>query len=139
MSHESFERSAVVQGSSNRTLGLVFGAVFLIVGLYPWAFGSPVRLWSIVVAIVFGLIALALPGLLGPLNRGWTRFGLLLHKITSPIVLGVMFFGVVTPTGLLMRAFGKDLLKLRRRSELPTYWVEREPPGPKPETLPNQF
>ncbi|NJK42379.1 MAG: hypothetical protein HC937_01060 [Aquincola sp.] len=139
MSHESLERSDVIQGSSNRTFGLVFGAVFLVVGLYPWAFGSAVRLWSIGVAAAFALVALALPSLLAPLNRAWTRLGLLLHRVTSPIVLGVMFFGVVTPTGLLMRALGKDFLKLRRDAGAPTYWVDRQPPGPKPESLPNQF
>jgi hypothetical protein len=139
MSHESLHRNTVVQGSSDRTLGLVFGAVFLLVSLYPLAFGGGVRLWSLAIAVAFALIALVLPSLLGPLNRVWTRFGLLLHKITSPIVLGIMFFGVITPTGLLMRALGKDFLRLRRQSDAPTYWVDREPPGPKPDTLPNQF
>jgi hypothetical protein len=118
---------------------LVFGAVFLIAGLYPWVLGNRVRLWSVLVAAAFTLVALAVPGLLGPLNRVWTRLGLLLHKITSPIVLGVMFFGVITPMGILMRAFGKDLLKLRRQPDAATYWVDRQPPGPKPDTLPNQF
>ncbi len=139
MSHESLERSDVIEGSSNRTLGLVFGAVFLLVGLYPWVFGRPVRLWSLGVAAAFALIALALPSVLGPLNKIWTRFGLLLHKVTSPIVLGIMFFLVVTPTALLMRALGKDVLKLRRDAGAPTYWVDRQPPGPKPDSLPNQF
>ncbi len=139
MSHESLERSDVIEGSSNRTLGLVFGAVFLLVGLYPWVFGRPVRLWSLGVAAAFALIALALPSVLGPLNKIWTRFGLLLHKVTSPIVLGIMFFLVVTPTALLMRVLGKDVLKLRRDAGAPTYWVDRQPPGPKPDSLPNQF
>jgi hypothetical protein len=139
MSHESFERHGVVQSSSDRVLGLVFGAAFLVIGLMPLVVGAPARVWSVVVAIAFVLIALVLPRLLSPLNRVWTRFGLLLHRITSPIVLGIMFFGVVTPIGLLMRALGKDVLKLRRQSDATTYWVNREPPGPKPETLPNQF
>lgn len=139
MSHESFERSTAVQGSSDRTLGLVFGSVFLMVGLLPLMFGGPVRRWGIAVAAVFALVALVRPHMLGPLNRVWTRFGHLLHKVTSPIVLGIMFFGVVTPTGLLMRALGKDILKLRRDSDTRTYWVDRDPPGPRPDTLPNQF
>ena len=139
MSHESLERSETVQGSSNRTLGLTFGAVFLIVGLYPWAFGRPVRWWGVVASASFVLLALAAPGVLGPLNKAWTRLGLLLHRITSPIVLGIMFFVVVTPTGFLMRLLGKDVLRLRMEPDAPSYWIERQPPGPKPDTLSNQF
>jgi hypothetical protein len=139
MSHESLERSEPIQGSSNRTLGLTFGAVFLIIGVYPWLFGGSVRPWGIAVAAAFALVALTMPGMLGPLNRVWTRFGLLLHKVTSPIILGIMFFGVVTPTGFVMRLLGKDPLKLRQDRDAQTYWVDRQPPGPKPETLSNQF
>ena len=87
----------------------------------------------------FALVALVLPNLLGRLNKVWTRFGLILHKVTTPIVLGIMFFVVVTPMGILMRMLGKDLLKLRRNPAARTYWVDRCPPGPKPESLPNQF
>jgi hypothetical protein len=139
MSHESLERSESIQGSSNRALGLTFAAVFLIIGLYAWAFGGQVRWWSIAVGAAFALAALVVPGVLGPLNKVWTRFGLLLHRITSPIILGVMFFVVVTPIGLLMRLLGKDLLRLRMERDAPSYWIERQPPGPKPDTLSNQF
>jgi saxitoxin biosynthesis operon SxtJ-like protein len=139
MSHESLDRSEAIQGASNRALGLTFGAVLLIVGLYPWAFGNPVRWWSIVASTAFVLVAFVVPGVLGPLNKAWTRLGLLLHRITSPIVLGIMFFAVVTPTGLLMRLLGKDLLRLRMEPDSPSYWIDRQPPGPKPDTLPNQF
>jgi hypothetical protein len=139
MGHESFERDAPVQGSSNRTLGLVFAAVFAIVGVLPLVFGGAVRLWSLAVAGVFLAIALAAPALLGPLNRLWTRFGLLLHRIVSPVVLGIMFFLVVTPIGLVMRALGKDLLRLRFDKGARSYWLDRTPPGPPPESLSDQF
>jgi hypothetical protein len=139
MSHESLERSEEIQGSSNRTLGLTFGAFFLMVGLYPLALGKPFRLWGIVISAAFTLVALAAPGALGPLNKVWTRLGLLLHRITSPIVLGIMFFVVVTPLGFVMRLLGKDLLRLRMERDAPSYWIERQPPGPKPDTFPNQF
>jgi hypothetical protein len=139
MGHESFERHAPVQGSSDRTLGLVFAAVFVIVGVLPLVLGGSVRLWSLAVAGVFLAIALAAPALLGPLNRLWTRFGLLLHKIVSPIVLGIMFFLVVTPIGLVMRALGKDLLRLRFDAAARSYWLDRTPPGPPPESLSDQF
>jgi hypothetical protein len=138
-SHESLDRHEVVQGSSNRTLGLTFGVVFLIIGLYPLVFGSALRGWSIAVALVFTALALVVPAVLGPLNKAWTRFGLLLHKITSPIVLGLMFFVVVTPVALLMRLVGRDPLSLKMNRDAGTYWVDRKPPGPKPDTFPNQF
>lgn len=139
MGHESFERDAAVQGSSNRTFGLVFAAVFVIIGVLPAVLGRSMRLWSLALAALFFAIALAAPGLLGPLNRLWTRFGLLLHRIVSPVVLGIMFFLVVTPIGLVMRAFGKDPLRLRFDKGARSYWVDRIPPGPPPESLSDQF
>jgi hypothetical protein len=139
MSHESLDRNEPVQGSSNRTLGLTFAAVFLIIALYPVVFGDPLRMWSMLIAGVFVAAALVLPRVLDPLNKVWTRFGLMLHKVTSPIVLGLMFFVVVTPIGLLMRALGKDPLRLKADANASTYWVDRAPPGPRPDTLPNQF
>jgi Saxitoxin biosynthesis operon protein SxtJ len=131
--------SSRIEGSSNRTFGLVFGVVFLLIALYPLLAGGQIRVWSILLCSAFTLTAVALPAVLAPLNRAWTRFGLLLHRITSPIVLGFMFFIVVTPTGWLMRALGKDFLRLRLDREVATYWIERDPPGPKPDSLPNQF
>ena len=111
MSHEPLRRTAVIEGSSNRSFGLVFATVFLIIAAYPLLFGSAFRWWSLAVAAAFGLAALFAPATLAPLNRLWTRFGLLLHRLVSPVVLGVMFYLVVTPTGLLMRALGKDPLR----------------------------
>lgn len=139
MAHESLQRGEEVQGSSNRALGLVFGTVFLIIGVYPWLFGGQVRTWSLAICVVFVAVALALPRVLTPLNKAWTRFGLILHRIVNPIVLGIMFFGVVTPTGFAMRWLGKDSLRLRWDPRATTYWLERNPPGPKPDTLPDQF
>jgi hypothetical protein len=139
MAHESFRRHEEVRGSSNRTLGLVFAAVFLIIAVFPLFFGGALRWWSIAIAAAFALAALLFPRILTPLNRAWTRFGLLLHKIVSPIVLGFLFYIVVTPLGLLMRLLGKDPLRLRWDRQSSTYWIERTPPGPKPETLSDQF
>lgn len=139
MAHESLKRTEEVHGSSNRALGLVFGTVFLIIGVYPWLFGGVVRTWSLALCVVFVVVALALPRVLTPLNKAWTRFGLILHHIVNPIVLGFMFFVVVTPTGFVMRWLGKDLLRLRWDTRAATYWLERNPPGPKPDTLSDQF
>jgi hypothetical protein len=84
-------------------------------------------------------VAFLAPKLLTPLNWFWTRLGLVLHKIVSPLVLGIMFFVVITPMGVVMRLFGKDPLRLRLDKTQASYWLERTPPGPKPDTLSNQF
>jgi hypothetical protein len=137
--HEDLKREIEVHGSSDRSFGLVFAAVFLAIGLWPLVRGGTLRAWAPAVAVAFLVAALARPSLLAPLNRLWTRFGLLLGKVTTPIVMGILFYLVVTPTGLLMRLFGKDPLRLSRDPEAGSYWIQREPPGPSPETMSNQF
>ena len=139
MGHESFQRDDEVRTSSNRSFGVVFAVVFLVIGVFPWFVDGRVRVWSLVVSAAFSLVAMLAPQVLAPLNRVWTRFGLVLHRIVSPVVLGIMFFLVVTPIGLLMRAVGKDPLRLRFDEQVRSYWIERRPPGPAPETLNNQF
>lgn len=127
------------EGSSDRSFGLVFAALFLVVALLPLLQGHSVRLWAMGVSLSFGAIAFAIPATLAPLNRLWTKFGLLLHSIVSPIALGILFYGVVTPTGLVMRLLGKDLLRMRFDRSAASYWVERTPPGPDAESFKNQF
>jgi len=139
MAHEDFNRNETVQRSSERGFGIVFATVFLIIALLPLFSQGHVRSWSLVVSVAFLLAAFLLPGLLAPLNRGWARFGLLLHHIVSPFVLGIMYFGVITPMGLVMRALRKDPLRLRRDITAPTYWVRRTPPGPARDSFKHQF
>ncbi len=91
------------------------------------------------VAGTFLVLTLSVPKVLGPANRMWTKFGLLLHNIVSPLALGILFYLVVTPTGLLMRIFGKDPLRLRLDTAADSYWITRSPPGPDAESLKNQF
>ena len=139
MAHESFQRDDDTVGSSNRSFGLVFAALFAIIGVIPlWSRGSP-RIWALVIAGIFLLAALALPGALAPLNHLWMKVGVLLHKIVGPIVLGFLFFLVITPMGIAMRLFGKNPLRLRRDLESKSYWIERTPPGPRPESFIDQF
>jgi hypothetical protein len=88
---------------------------------------------------VFLVLGLAWPRILAPLNRIWTRLGLFLGMIVSPVVLGLMYFVVVTPIGVLMRCLGKDPLRLRRDPGTKSYWIMREPPGPPGETMRDQF
>jgi len=137
--HESYERREEIKGSSNRSFGIVFAFVFAVIGLLPLVFGGSVRVWALTVGGLFLLVALAVPAMLAPLNRAWLRVGLLLHRIVSPLVLGIMFFLVITPMGLLMRALGKDLLRLRFDKQSSSYWIDRAPPGPAPESLKDQF
>lgn len=137
--HENLSRSGDVKGSSNRAFGLVFAVVFLMIGCWPLFFGGAPRWWSLAVAAVFALAAFFAPGLLEKPNRLWLRFGLLLHRIVSPLALGLIFYLAVLPTGLLLRLFGKDLLRLRRDPGARSYWIERDPPGPPPDSLKNQF
>jgi predicted membrane metal-binding protein len=124
---------------SERAFGLVFGGVFLLVALWPLIDRASPRLWAIAVAAGFALCAFLAPRVLAPLNRLWFRFGELLHGIVSPVALGVIFFGVITPYALVMRLFGRDELLLRKSSARPSYWVRREPPGPPPDSFRNQF
>lgn len=139
MGHESYSRDEKVEGSSNRSFGLVFAAFFGVIGLLPLVMGRPPRVWPILTGLLFLLAALLFPSALAPLNRLWFKLGLLLHRVVSPIALGIMFFLVFTPMGLLMRAMGKDPLRLRRDANAQTYWIDRQPPGPAPESLKDQF
>ena len=137
--HEDFSRAQQVKEPSNRAFGWTFVAVFLIVGLWPLAHNAGLRWWAVIVAAVVMFATLAMPALLAIPNRLWLRFGALLHRFVSPVALALMFYALITPMGLLMRAFGKDLLCLRRGDPEGTYWVKRDPPGPKPSSLSKQF
>jgi hypothetical protein len=99
------------------------------------------RLWPWTGALSVLLLAAALvrPEMLNPLNRLWLRFGLLLHRVVNPIVMALVFFGAVWPTGLVMRWMGRDLLRLQREPDAASYWIVRQPPGPSPETMKDQF
>jgi len=132
-------RDEVVKGSSDRTFGLVFTAVFLIIGAVPMIDGGAPRLWSFGIAAVILIIALATPRLLAPLNRAWMKFGLLLNSVVSPLILGLLFYLVFLPVGALIRAMGRELLRLRLQPTAKSYWIERQPPGPAPDTMKNQF
>ena len=137
--HESFRERDAIKGSSNRSFGIVFAVVFAIIGLFSLIGGGPPRWWALIVAGAFLMIAFAAPRLLAPLNRLWMRFGLLLHRIVNPLVMALLFFLVVTPIALLMRLFGKRPLHLKTEPDAATYWIPRDPPGPEPDTMKQQF
>lgn len=137
--HENYSKRDDVSPSSNRSFGIVFTAAFAVIGLWPVISGTEIRWWSIAIAGAFLVAALTRPSLLSPLNRLWTQFGLLLGRITSPLLMGLIFFLVVTPIGLTMRLLGKRTLDLKYEPNAESYWIKREPPGPAPETMKNQF
>ena len=136
---ESFERDEPAHGSSDRSFGFVFTGVFLVIGLAPLLHDRPMRIWSLAVAAAFLAVALVRASLLAPLNRLWTRFGLLLHKVVNPIVMGVIFYLAITPFGLAMRLIGKDPLRRGFDRTAPSYWIDRTPPGPAPQSMSHQF
>ena len=115
-----------IKTSSNRSFGLVFFVVFLIVALWPLKHEEDIRLWSLALSIIFFILGILNSKLLTPLNKLWFKFGIFLGVIVSPIVMGIVYFIVVTPTGMLMRFLGKDLLNTRKVNNTPTYWIERD-------------
>ena len=120
---------------SNKNFGIVFFIVFLLVALYPLINYQEIRTWSILVSIIFLFLGLINSVILTPLNKLWFIFGIFLGKIVSPFIMGIIFFFVVTPIGLLMRLFGKDILNLKYNKNN-TYWIEKK--GPK-SLMKNQF
>ena len=121
--------------SSNRSFGVVFCAFFLIVSLYPLINEEPIRYWSLIVSIIFLILGILNSNILSPLNKAWFKFGLFLGKIVSPIVMGIVFFAVVTPIALILKIMGKDLLNLKK-SKINSYWIAKT--GPKSK-MKNQF
>ena len=139
MIHEDLRRKHELTGSTERAFGLAFAALCTAGAGIGWWIGSRYTvLWGSAASLFLGF-TLLWPRALKPLNRLWFRFGLLLHRIINPLLMGVLFYFVVAPTGLALRAFGKDLLRLRLDRALNTYWIERKPPGPSPDTMKNQF
>ena len=137
--HESFARDDELRSSSDRNFGFVMTAAFIILALAPLVRGRAVRWWSLLAGAAFLISGLLYPRILGPLNRLWLKFGLVLHAIVSPVVMGLLFYSTVTPIGILFRWLGKDPLRLRLDRSIDTYWIERRPPGPDPHTMPRQF
>jgi hypothetical protein len=122
--------------SSNRSFGIVFFAVFLFIALYPITYSEDIRIWSLIISFIFIILGLLNSKILTPLNKSWFKFGVILGKIISPIIMGIIFFLVVTPIGLIMKVLGKDLLKLKYNKKDNTYWIEKN--GPKSK-MKNQF
>lgn len=139
MAHEDLNRNQHIEGSTDRAFGLVFVIVFLVIAGWPLFYGEALRWWAFGLAATFALVALVKPVLLAGLNRLWMKLGILLGKVVSPIALGILFYGVFTPLGVVIRLTGKDPLRLKFDPASDSYWIPREPPGPPPDSMTNQF
>ena len=124
-----------IKRSSNKSFGIVFFILFLIIGIWPLLSNSDVRIWAVIVSVIFLVLGLLNSKFLTPLNEVWFKLGIFLGKIISPIIMGIIFFCVVTPIGLLLRILGKDIINLKFNKNK-SYWIEKK--GPKSK-MKNQF
>jgi hypothetical protein len=121
--------------STNRNFGIVFSIFFLVIALWPLLNSNEIRYWSLIISLIFLILGLINSKILTPLNKLWTKFGYFLGSIISPIIMGIVYFAVVTPTGLIMKLLGKDLLLLKKNNNQ-TYWIKK---GNIKSSMKNQF
>lgn len=137
--HEDLNRSAPQTGPSDRNFGTVFTLFFVVVGIAPLRHHGGLRYWALGLAAAFLLATIATPRLLHPMNLVWSKLGLLLGKVTSPIFTAVLFFLVFTPVAWVLRWMGRDAMSRAFHADAPSYWIPRSPPGPSPEGMTRQF
>jgi len=137
--HENLARDEKVELGSDRSFGLAFGAIFAALGTWQIWHDNRLGYWLLGFAVGFLLLSLLAPRLLRPVNHLWFRFGLLLNRITSPIFMGLLFYGVITAVAWLMRLIGKRPLKLDPNPSAETYWVPRSAPALRPDSFKDQF
>jgi hypothetical protein len=137
--HEDYARDEELQGSSDRSFGCVFTGFFAFVGGVKLYTGHAWALYWFVASAAFLAAALLAPRILGPLNRLWMKFALLLYAVMNPLTMVMLFFLVVTPIGVVMRLAGKDFLRKRLEPGATSYWLPRDPPGPAPDSMKQQF
>ena len=137
--HESLDREDDIKVGTERGFGIVFACVFVVVGLWPLLDSTPIRWWAIIVAAVFVICAFLIPIALRPLNILWFKIGMLMYKVVNPLTMAMLYYFTVVPMGLVMKMFGKDPLSRSFDKTVSTYWIDREPPGPDPESMKCQF
>jgi hypothetical protein len=139
MFHESLRENSDSNVASPKAFGLTFASVFLVIGVLPIFRHGHVRIWSFVLGLIFLVTALTLPGLLGPLSRVWSLVGSFLHRIVTPVLMGLVFVFAVTPVALLRKAVGGSGLALRFDPKLDSYWIARDHVVADAESLKRQF
>ena len=112
--------------ASNRSFGLLFFIVFLIIAIWPLLNSEAVRLWALTISLAFLILGILNSKILAPLNRGWVKFGELLGRIIAPFVMFLVFFIILTPIGIILKLFGKDLLKIKKNKLTKSYWIHRK-------------
>ena len=137
--HENLAPKQKIKRGTDKSFGFVFSIVAGILGLWPILEDKPLNYWALGISAVLVVISLARPQILTPFNRLWFLIGILLHKIVNPIIMGFIFYVTVTPIGVIMRLLGKRPLHLEFDPKAESYWIERSPPGPEPETIIRQF
>ena len=137
--HEDLRRETTVTLGSNRNFGLVFAAVFGLLGFVPLLKDHPVKLWAVSLSGGFLLLAFLAPRVLEPLKVLWAKLGLMLSLIVAPLALGILFFLVFVPLGFLLRRMGKTAMRQGYDARAVSYWIVRHPPGPDPQTMRRQF
>jgi len=137
--HEDLGRSPTIRSASERQFGLVFAAVFFIVGVAPLRSGGQVRFTALALAAASLAAGVLRPSWLRVPNKLWAQLGVLLGRLVNPFVTGVLFYLVFTPAALVSRLMGRDPLRIRPDPGAPTYWITRQPPGPDPRTMSKQF
>jgi hypothetical protein len=137
--HEDFASSESLERSSDRAFGFVFALLFALIALWPLMRARPLRTWPFGISALFFVLALLAPGILRPLNIVWFRWALLMRSITNPVLTALIFYLAFLPMGILLRIFRKDILRLQPEAAAATYWLRRQPPGPPPQSMLNQF
>jgi len=137
--HETLIRDESVRPGSPRAFGIVMAAAFALLALLSWWLAGHAWAWMAPIAITFCTVALLWPAALEPLNRVWFKIGILLNTVVNPVVMALIFYGAIWPTGLVMKMMGKKLLDLKREPDRDSYWIVRRPPGPAPDTMKDQF
>ena len=117
-------KNSNIKIGTNKSFGIVFFLFFLIISIYPLLTENEIRLWALIISIIFLLLGLANSIILNPLNKIWFKFGILLGSIVSPIIMAIVFFIVVTPTSIIMRLLGKDILNIKKNKKK-TYWIDK--------------
>lgn len=124
---------------SELQFAVVFAIVFIIIGLWPLLGDNTPRIWAFVTGAIFLAAGYFKPVILKPLNNLWYRFGLLLHKIISPVIIGILYYGTVFPTNIFLKLINKDPMFRKYEPDRESYWINREPPGPDKDSFKNQF
>jgi hypothetical protein len=137
--HENLTKQDEVKRGSDKSFGLIFAFVFSLLGFWLLLSAQRIQFWPFAICTLLVLVSFTLPQILAPFNKLWFLFGRLLHSFVSPIIMGLIFYTTVTPIGLIMRVLGKRPIPLKFNPETKSYWIKREPPGPEPESMTQQF